>query len=160
MGFCSAKNFRNRVGLKLFLHCRITRKESRSVRVSEWIPDVVFPMLPKLVVVVHKTSNFLKQFPCARNQKFLDSALGNVRGTKADILLAIIDPVDVGIPLSAQNQVLLVVVWGDSMNELADATMPRIVGVHSIFLFCGLYGVLDNPSRQSALSNLRDEMPM
>lgn len=154
------QNLGQRGGLKLSFDGRKTLKESRSVRIIEWKPNVVFPMLPKLIFEVDETADLLEQFPSARNQESLDAAFRYVPGAEADILFTMIDPVDLGIPLSAQNQVLLIVVWSDGMHELADSAMLGIKSVYSILLFCGLNGMLDNPVRQATLSNLCDEMPV
>ena len=160
MSLCCAENFGQRGSLKLFLNRRKTFKKPSGVRVGEWEPNILFPVLPKQILIVDKSADLLEKLPSTRNQKSLDAALLDVLCAEAHILLAMINPVDLRVSLSTQNQVLLVIIWSNGVNELADAAMLGIVGVHAIFLLCGLDWMLNDPSRQTTLSNLGDKVPV
>lgn len=154
------ENFGKCGGLKFPLdRCEAVQKTCR-IGVVERKPDVLLPVLPKPLVVVDESANLLEQFPRARHEEPLDASLGDRAGAEADILLAVINPVDLRITLGAKNQVLLVVIRSDRVNELTDAAMLRVVGVHSVFLFGGLDGMLNDPSGQTTLGNLGDKMPV
>jgi hypothetical protein len=153
------QDFGERAGFKLALNRYETVQKAFSVIVFVRKPDVLPPMLPKPSFIVNESANLLKQLPCARSEKVLLAFFESSRSA-ADIKLSIENPIDLRIAFRAQYKMLLIVIRTDGVNELTDAAVLGVVGVHTIFLGAGLDRILNNPAWQSTLSNLGDEMPM
>ena len=144
---------------KLYFDGVEVSKERLCVVVLKRKPNILFPVLPKLLFVMNQSANLIKQIPGTRNDKIGPSSFRGY-SSLTDKLLPIIYPINVRVLVLPQDQVLCVIIRRYGVHEFSDMLVLGIVSVHSILLRGCRNRVFDNPVRQSALSYLRDKMPM
>ena len=131
------------------------------VRMLERIPNIILPVSPKNIIPMNISSNLLMQLKRPLLEKIAVPVILVVgAGSTAHKLIPVENPANAITARLLQVEMFLMVVGGSGMNELPDRLMSGVERVNPVTLRAEDHGMLNNPMRKAALSDLGEHVPM